>query len=82
MYKQSNLKISYVSQDTSSLSGHLSNYIRDKELDETLFKTILRKMDFEREQFDKKIEDYSDGQKKKVLLATSICTQANIYIWD
>ena len=82
LYRQSNLKISYVSQETSSLSGYLSNYIRDKELDETLFKTILRKMDFEREQFDKKIEDYSDGQKKKVLLATSICTQANIYIWD
>lgn len=82
LYRQSNLKISYVSQETSSLSGYLSNYIRDNELDETLFKTILRKMDFEREQFDKKIEDYSDGQKKKVLLATSICTQANIYIWD
>ena len=82
LYKQNNLKISYVSQETSSLSGHLSNYIRDKKLDETLFKTILRKMDFDREQFDKKIEDYSDGQKKKVLLATSICTQANIYIWD
>ena len=39
-------------------------------------------MDFERDQFDKKIEEYSDGQKKKVLLATSICEQANIYIWD
>ena len=81
-YKQSNLKISYVSQDTLNLSGYLSCYIHDKKLDETLFKTILRKMDFERDQFDKKIEEYSDGQKKKVLLATSICEQANIYIWD
>ena len=81
-YKQSNLKISYVSQDTLNLSGYLSSYIRDKKLDETLFKAILRKMDFERDQFDKKIEEYSDGQKKKVLLATSICEQANIYIWD
>ena len=45
------------------------NYIKNKQLDETLFKTVLRKMDFEREQFDKKIEEYSDGQKKKVLLA-------------
>ena len=81
-YKQSNLKISYVSQDTLNLSGYLSSYIRDKKLDETLFKAILRKMDFERDQFDKKIEEYSDGQKKKVLLSTSICEQANIYIWD
>ena len=82
LYLQSNLKISYVSQETNHLSGTLSNYIKSKQLDETLFKTILRKMDFEREQFDKKIEEYSDGQKKKVLLATSICEEANIYIWD
>lgn len=81
-YKQSNLKISYVSQEISNLSGELSKYIQDKKLDETLFKAILRKMDFEREQFDKKIENYSDGQKKKILLATSICEQSNIYIWD
>ena len=58
-YKQSNLKISYVSQDTLNLSGYLSCYIHDKKLDETLFKTILRKMDFERDQFDKKIEEYN-----------------------
>ena len=82
LYLQSNLKISYVSQETSHLSGTLSSYIKNKQLDETLFKTILRKMDFEREQFDKKIEEYSDGQKKKILLATSICEEANIYIWD
>ena len=39
-------------------------------------------MDFNREQFDKSIEYYSEGQKKKVLLAKSICENANVYIWD
>ena len=39
-------------------------------------------MDFEREQFEKYLDSYSEGQKKKVLLAKSICEQANIYIWD
>ena len=39
-------------------------------------------MDFEREHFDKNIENYSEGQKKKVLLSKSISEQANIYIWD
>lgn len=39
-------------------------------------------MDFDREQFDKSIDSYSDGQKKKILLSKSICEQANIYIWD
>ena len=39
-------------------------------------------MDFEREQFEKNIDSYSEGQKKKILLAKSICEQANLYIWD
>ncbi|MBR3627813.1 MAG: ABC-F type ribosomal protection protein [Elusimicrobia bacterium] len=82
IYLQSNLKISYVSQETSNLSGNLKEYIYINNIDETLFKAILRKMDFEREQFNKPIESFSEGQKKKVLLAKSICEQANIYIWD
>jgi len=28
------------------------------------------------------MSDYSAGQKKKVLLAHSLCQQANVYIWD
>jgi lincosamide and streptogramin A transport system ATP-binding/permease protein len=76
------LKISYVSQETSNLFGSLKEYIDTNRIDEPLFKAILRKMDFEREQFNKPIESFSEGQKKKVLLAKSICEQANIYIWD
>lgn len=82
MYIQGNLKISYVSQETSHLSGTLSAYIQNNNIDETLFKAILRKMDFDREQFNKSIDSYSEGQKKKILLARSICESANLYIWD
>jgi lincosamide and streptogramin A transport system ATP-binding/permease protein len=82
LHIQSNLKISYVSQETSNLKGSLTDFIKENNIDETLFKTILRKMDFEREHFDKNIENYSEGQKKKVLLAKSISEQTNIYIWD
>ena len=28
------------------------------------------------------MEDFSEGQKKKVLLAASLATQAHLYIWD
>jgi lincosamide and streptogramin A transport system ATP-binding/permease protein len=28
------------------------------------------------------MEDYSDGQKKKVLIAKSLCESAHLYIWD
>ena len=33
-------------------------------------------------QFFKNMEEYSEGQKKKVLLAASLLTQAHLYIWD
>ncbi|MBR6137016.1 MAG: ABC-F type ribosomal protection protein [Bacilli bacterium] len=82
LFIQGGLKISYVSQDTSHLKGTLNDYARDNGIDQTLFKTVLRKMDFEREQFEKTIDSYSEGQKKKVLIARSVCEQANIYIWD
>ena len=82
LYISSNLKISYISQDTSYLKGNLRDLARDNNIDETLFKSILRKLDFERELFDKDIEKYSEGQKKKVLIAKSLCEQAHIYIWD
>lgn len=78
----SGLKLSYVPQDTSKLEGSLAEFAISNHIDESLFKTILRKMDFSRIQFDKKMEEFSAGQKKKVLLAKSLCEQAHLYVWD
>ncbi|MEK4029309.1 Lsa family ABC-F type ribosomal protection protein [Pseudobacillus sp. FSL P4-0506] len=78
----SGLIISYVQQDTSHLKGLLSDFIEEHEIDETLFKSILRKMDFDRIQFEKDISHYSGGQKKKLLIAKSLCENAHLYIWD
>lgn len=80
--KVSNLKISYVSQNTSGLSGNLKDFAKSENIDESLFKTILYKLDFSRTQFDKDIINFSEGQKKKVLLAKSLCEQAHLYLWD
>ncbi|AQS05836.1 Lsa family ABC-F type ribosomal protection protein [Clostridium beijerinckii] len=80
--KGSELKISYVSQDTSYLKGNLTNYALENSIDESLFKAILRKLDFSREQFEKDISSFSGGQKKKVLIAKSLCEKAHLYIWD
>lgn len=78
----SGLVISYVPQDTSYLCGTLSEFAEENNLDESLFKAILRKMDFERVQFEKDIKDFSGGQKKKVLIAKSLCEKAHLYVWD
>lgn len=76
------LIVSYVCQDTGCLSGSLSEYVYRESIDETLFKSILRKLDFSREMFDVRMENMSEGQKKKVVLAGSISKRAHIYIWD
>jgi ATPase components of ABC transporters with duplicated ATPase domains len=78
----SGLVISYVSQDTSGLSGSLRDYAEKRGLDYSLFLTLLRKLDMNRIQFEKNIEEYSEGQKKKVLIAASLLTRAHLYIWD
>jgi len=76
------LSFSYVSQDTSKVSGNLKDYSLSKGIGEALLKSILRKMGFDRVQFEKNMENYSEGQKKKVLIAASLCRQAHVYIWD
>lgn len=37
-------------------------------------------LDFERGHFEKPLESYSDGQKKKVLIAGNLCQQAHLYV--
>ena len=78
----SGLVISYVEQDASGLKGDITAYCQEHDLDRSLFFAILRQMDFDRVQFTKKMEDYSEGQKKKILLAASLSKPAHLYIWD
>ena len=78
----SGLTLSYVPQDTSFLSGSLRDFLLSRSLDEPLFKAILRKLDFSRAQFEKRLEELSAGQKKKVLLAASLSKPAHLYLWD
>ncbi len=82
LHMAAGLKISYVSQDTSGLSGNLRDYAQRSGVEEHLFFALLRKLDFSRELFDQPVEYYSQGQKKKVLIARSLCEQAHLYIWD
>ncbi|GHU51852.1 Lsa family ABC-F type ribosomal protection protein [Clostridia bacterium] len=77
-----NMFISYVSQDTSNLFGTLDEFAISQQIEVSQLKTILRKLDFSREQFDVKIENMSGGQKKKVLIASSLCEKSHILFWD
>ena len=76
------LTVSYLPQETDFLRGDLRGFIRGEGLDESLFKAILRKLDFSREQFLKPMENFIAGQKKKVMMACSLCRPAHLYLWD
>lgn len=78
----SGLIVSYVPQDTAGLQGTPRDFARQKKIDESLFKAILSKMDFHSVQLQKDMRDFSAGQKKKVLLAGSLCERAHLYVWD
>ena len=76
------LKISYVPQDASFLIGVMRDFISTRQLDESLFKAILHKFGFDKSRFDAELSECSLGQKKKVLLAASLCEEAHLYLWD
>lgn len=78
----SGLVISYINQDTSFLRGSIKEFCAHRNLDESLFCALLRQLDMERAQFLKNMEEFSEGQKKKVLLAAGLLTPAHLYIWD
>ncbi|UTC75151.1 ABC-F type ribosomal protection protein [Treponema sp. OMZ 792] len=80
--KAQGLKVSYIPQNFDFLKGPLFDFIEESNIDKTIFLTTLRKLNFPQDNFDKKMETYSGGQKKKVLLTRSICESAHLYIWD
>ena len=80
--KGSNLIVSVIPQDTSSLSGTLDEFAIQRNIDSVLFKAILQKLGFNQVQYEKKLQEYSAGQKKKVYIAASLCDKAHLYIWD
>ena len=76
------LVISTLPQNTGEMCGSLRDFARERHLDETKLMTILRKFGFPREQFETDLRGYSAGQKRKVLLAASLCQSAHLYLWD
>jgi len=78
----SGLIISYIDQDTSWLRGNIASLCEERGLDLSMLCTILRQLGTERSQLTKNMEDFSEGQKKKLLIAASLLTPAHLYIWD
>ena len=78
----SGVRLSYVSQSTQGLGGSLRDLARDQGVEESLLLSMLAKLGMTKAQTEKDLESLSDGQKKKVLLAVSICQKTHLHIWD
>lgn len=62
--------------------GSIKEFCHERQLEESMLCTLLRQLGMERIQFTKNMEEYSEGQKKKVLIAASLLTSAHLYVWD
>ncbi len=80
--KGNDIKISYIPQKTDFLKGDIREFIYQNKINENLFRAILNKMDFDFEKSHNDISLFSMGQKKKLLIAKSLCEEAHLYIWD
>lgn len=76
------LRVAYVPQDCSFVSGTLHQFACEQGIAEPLFRAVLHRFGLERAQFDTRMEDFSTGQQKKALLASCLCQEAHLYIWD
>ena len=78
-----NLQISYISQTMEWNDSTVEEYIRNNDIDKSLFLTLLTKLGIEVNKIiSKPVNELSDGEKKKVQIAISLITPANLYIWD
>ena len=82
IYMPRDVICSYVHQDTSHLKGAITEYVEASGVEDWLFRSMLHKLDFDSLCYEKNLEDLSAGQKKKVLLARSLCDRSHVYIWD
>jgi lincosamide and streptogramin A transport system ATP-binding/permease protein len=78
----SGLVISYIPQEMAALSGGVRHFARESGIDLTLLLSIMANLGVPSGEFDADISRFSDGQKRKLLLAKSLCESAHLYLWD
>lgn len=63
-------------------SGLVISYVGQYAIDRTMFMTILRKLGFSRTELFHPLEQLSSGQRRKIMLARSLCELAHLFVWD
>ncbi|MDR1166823.1 MAG: ATP-binding cassette domain-containing protein [Deltaproteobacteria bacterium] len=81
-YLPPSLVVSAVPQEPAFGANDLSELARISRVDEPKFNAILRQIGFAREWLARPISSLSQGSRKKVALALSLCASAHLYVWD
>lgn len=76
------LQISYVRQNYEDNEGTLQDFAQEHHLSYQDLLNNLHKLGLERNVFTSRIEDMSMGQRKRVEVAKSLSTPAELFIWD
>jgi lincosamide and streptogramin A transport system ATP-binding/permease protein len=82
VHRAGGLVVSYLPQSAEHVTGTPYDIAQAQDLDITYFLTLLRKLDFPREAFDRNAQGFSMGQRKKLVLAASMARSAHLYVWD
>ena len=81
-YSHSDTTISYLGQSFEDNRGTLKEFAHNKGIAYELLLNNLFKLGMERNVFLNRIENMSVGQKKRIALAKSLLTPAELFIWD
>ncbi|MDR1678095.1 MAG: ATP-binding cassette domain-containing protein [Deltaproteobacteria bacterium] len=76
------LILSYVPQRLQTLALTISELCQEKGVEETKVKSLLHYLGFDRAALSAKIHELSQGQLRKLILASSLASQAHLYLWD
>ena len=63
-------------------SGTLASHLREEGIDATRFRNILGVFGIEGDAFDRPLETFSEGERKKADLVRSFLEPAHVWVWD
>lgn len=69
-------------QDPLWQSGHLRDHLRYEGVDETRFRNIMAALGVTGEIFDRPLDTFSRGERKKVDLCRSFLREGHLWLWD
>jgi len=82
VHRAGGLRVARAHQTPLWLHGGLADRLREDDLDARLFRQILGVMGMEGDVFDRPIETFSEGERRKAELARSFVSPVDLLIWD